>query len=51
MAELPATVLHGTAMWLLLVAWSAALAALTAWSARRRRTRRAAAARRERLGG
>jgi len=50
MAELPATVLHGTAIWILLAAWSAAAAAFAAWSARRRRTRREAAARRERLG-
>lgn len=50
MAELPATVLHGTAMWILLATWSAASAALAAWAARRRRVRSEAAARRDRLG-
>ena len=50
MTDLPAPVLHGTAMWIFLATWSAGTAALAAWSAGRRRTRREAAARRERLG-
>jgi hypothetical protein len=50
MTELPAPVLHGTAMWILLTVWSALTAALVAWGARRRRLRGDADARRARLG-
>ncbi|MBN1772666.1 MAG: hypothetical protein JXB32_15460 [Deltaproteobacteria bacterium] len=50
MTELPAAVLHGTAMWILLTAWSAAAAAVVAWTARRRRVRHDAGRRRARLG-